>query len=52
MKENLKLIKESLEERKDKISQHGYNSNERILIDEEIKEYFEDSKENLKKLKT
>lgn len=49
--ENLRLIKEELDERKEKIAKHGYNSNERILADEEIKNYIEDSKENLKKLK-
>ena len=51
MQENLKLIKEELEERKEKITKHGYNSKERILADEEIKNYIEDSNDNLKKLK-
>jgi hypothetical protein len=51
VQENLKLIKEELEERKDKISANGYNSKERILADEEIKNYIEDSNDNLKKLK-
>ena len=49
--ENLRLIKEELDERKEKIAKNGYNSNERILADEEIKTFIEDSKENLKKLK-
>ena len=51
VKENLRLIKEELEGRREKIIKHGYNSNERILADEEIKSYIEDSKENLKNLK-
>lgn len=51
VKENLRLIKEELDSRKDKIAQKGYNSKERIIADEEIKNYFEDTKENFNKLK-
>ena len=51
MKENCSLIKDELEERDDKIRKHGYNSNERILADEEIKAFIEDSQDNLNKLK-
>lgn len=51
VKENLRLIKEELESRREKIAKFGYNSNERILADEEIKTYIEDSNENFKLLK-
>jgi len=34
-----------------KLNKHGYNSNERILADEEINIFIEDSKDSLNKLK-
>jgi len=48
IQENFKLTTEELAERDNIIEKNGYNSNERILIDEDIKNYFEDSQENLK----
>mmetsp|Transcript_4210 Transcript_4210/g.3956 ORF Transcript_4210/g.3956 Transcript_4210/m.3956 type:complete len:95 (-) Transcript_4210:480-764(-) len=48
VQENFKLIAEELAERHEKIQIHGYNSNERILADEEIKTYIEDTQDQLK----
>ena len=48
VQENFKLITEELAGRHEKIERHGFNSNERILADEEIKTYIEDTQEQLK----
>ncbi|CAI2374421.1 unnamed protein product [Moneuplotes crassus] len=51
VKENLKLIQETLDERRVIILKHGYNSSERIIIDEDINMYIQDSQQGIQKLK-
>jgi hypothetical protein len=51
MRENLRLIKEELIQRSRKIEQYGYNSKERILTDEELKVYFEETESNFQDIK-
>eukprot|EP00350_Pseudokeronopsis_sp_OXSARD2_P000229 CAMPEP_0170560878 /NCGR_PEP_ID=MMETSP0211-20121228/51628_1 /TAXON_ID=311385 /ORGANISM="Pseudokeronopsis sp., Strain OXSARD2" /LENGTH=67 /DNA_ID=CAMNT_0010875693 /DNA_START=24 /DNA_END=227 /DNA_ORIENTATION=- len=51
MKQTLNECKNKLKERHEKISMFGYQSKERILLDEEIKKMFGACEEELKYLR-
>ena len=52
VKENLRMILEELEKRDEIIAEHGYNSSKRVLADQEVKNYLEETEKTLKQLKS